>query len=166
MTLDENVSFTNHASGIRLSVCSKLTISRKTNNDVKIYQYDVIVNFFWRFCVFLVKFSYWWKFHVDIITGSRVIRFFLYKRLTRNPEIGNYPAWVSPNTWRLGQVRNAKFGANVFNEMVLNATKFKGYSYYRFWVIKSKPTRRKLPQSTQIRVKRFPISTLKLILKI
>ena len=34
----------------------------------------------------------------------------------------------------------SKFGANVSNRMLLNAAKFQGYSFYRSWVIKGKPT--------------------------
>ena len=58
------------------------------------------------------------------------------------PEIRkwNTPVWVLPNIWRLGQVRDTKFGTSVFNKMLLNATKCQGYSFYRFWVIKGKPT--------------------------
>ena len=37
----------------------------------------------------LVKFSYLSKFHVNIIPGYGVITIFVYKGLTRNPEIGN-----------------------------------------------------------------------------
>ena len=48
-------------------------------------------NFFDVFFVFLVKLSYWSKFHVNMITGSGVMTIFFYKRLTRNPEIGNTP---------------------------------------------------------------------------
>ena len=88
--------------------------------------------------LFLVKFSYWSKFHVNIITGSGIKTIF-FKGLTRNPEIGNTPVWFLSNIWRLDQGRDTKFGANVFNEMLLNAAKFQGYSFYRFWVIKGKP---------------------------
>ena len=35
---------------------------------------------------------------------------------------------------------DTKFGTNVSNRMLLNAAKFQGYSFYRFWVIKGKPT--------------------------
>ena len=42
---------------------------------------------FWRCFVSLVKFSYWSKFHVSIITGSGIMTIFFYKGLTRNPEI-------------------------------------------------------------------------------
>ena len=106
------------------------------------------------FCfVFFVKFSYWSKFHVNIITGFGVMNIFFYKWLTRNPEIGNTPVWVLPNIWRLGRIRDTKFGTDVSNEMLLNAAKYQGYSFYRFWVIKGRPTWGvKLPPLTQIRV--------------
>ena len=45
----------------------------------------------------LVKFSYWFKFHVSIISGSRVMSILLSKGLTRSPEDGNIPVCVSPN---------------------------------------------------------------------
>ena len=45
-----------------------------------------------------------------------------------------------PNIWRLGQVRDAKFGTNVSNEKLLNATKCHSYSFYYFQVIKGNPT--------------------------
>ena len=60
--------------------------------------------------------------------------------MTRNPEIGITLAWVLPNIWRLGQVKNTEFGANVFNEKLLNAAKFQGYSFYCFWVTKGEWT--------------------------
>ena len=47
---------------------------------------------------------------------------------------------VLPNIWRLGRVRNTKFGTNVSNKMLLNAATCKGYSFYHFLVIKGKPT--------------------------
>ena len=46
---------------------------------------------------------------------------FIYKGLTRNPEIGNTPVWVLPNIWRLGQVRNTKFGTNASNNVTVFA---------------------------------------------
>ena len=95
--------------------------------------------FFWRCFVSLVKFSYWSKFHVNIITDSGVMRISFYKELTRKPEIGNTPVWVLSNIWRLGWVRNTKFGTNFSKKMILNAAKCKGYSFYYFRVIKGKP---------------------------
>ena len=96
--------------------------------------------FFWRCFVSLAKFSYWSKFHVNIITGSGIMTVFFYKGLTRNPEIRNTLVWVLPNIQRLGQVMGTKFGTNVSNRMLLNAAKFQGYSFYGFWVINRKPT--------------------------
>ena len=46
-------------------------------------------NLFDVFFVSFVKFSYWSKFHVNIMTGSGVMTIFFYKELTINPEIGN-----------------------------------------------------------------------------
>ena len=82
--------------------------------------------------VSLVKFSYWSKFHISIITGSRAMTIFFYKGLTRNPEIRNTLLCVLPNTWRLGQVGDTKFSTNIFNKLLLNAAKCKGYSCYCF----------------------------------
>ena len=103
-------------------------------------QYFDMVKFFWRCFVSLGKFSYWSKFHANIISGSGVMTIYFYKGLTRNPEIGNTPIWVLPNIWRLGQFRHTKFRTDVSNKMLLNATKYQGYSFYRFWVIKGIPT--------------------------
>ena len=99
-------------------------------------------NFCWRFSVSLVKFSYWSKIHVNIITGSGVMTIFFYKRLTRNLEIRNIPIWGLHNIRRLGQVKDTKFGTNVSNKYLLDAAKYQRHSYYRFWVIKGKPTGR------------------------
>ena len=85
----------------------------------------------------LVKFSYWSKFLVNIITG--VMAIFIYKEL-KSQIIGNIPIWVLPNNWKLKQVRNTKFGTNVSKKMLLNAAKCQGYTFYHLWVIKEKPT--------------------------
>ena len=94
------------------------------------------LNFFWSCRVSFLKFSCWSKFHVNIIPGSKFMITFLYKGLTRNPKIGNTLAWVLPNIWRLGQVRDTIFGTNVSNEMLLNAAKCQGYIFYSFRVFK------------------------------
>ena len=127
-------------SGIRPPDCSKLAKNPKNDNDVTTSQHDGIIKFFWGGFVSLVKFSYWSKFHVNIITGSGVMTIYFYKGLTRNPEIGNTPVWVLPNIWRLGQVRDTKYCADVLNELLLSAAECQGYSFYYFWVIKGKPT--------------------------
>ena len=64
---------------------------------------------------------------------------FLYEGLTKNREIGNTNVRVLFNIWKLGRVRDAKFGVNVFNKMLLNS-KMPGLQFYRFWVIKGKLT--------------------------
>ena len=94
---------------------------------------------FWRCFISLIKFSYWSKFHFNIITGSGGRTNAFYKGLTINLEIGNTPVWVLINVWRLGQVRNTKYGTNISNEMLLSAAKRQSYTFYRFWVIKGKP---------------------------
>ena len=104
-------------------------------------------HFFLLCLVSLVKFSYWSKFHVNIITGSRVMTIFFYKGLTTNT-----PVWVLHNIWRLRQLKATKFGTNVSNEMLLNSASqlllnysvihFSFYlSFYCFSVIKGKPRR-------------------------
>ena len=104
-----------------------------------------------------MKFSYWFTFHVNIFLGSGVMTIFFFKGLTRNPEIGNTLVWVLPNIWILGQVGNTKFGTDVSNKILLNAAKFQGCSFYRFWVNKGKPTGGRggliPPPPPQIRVK-------------
>ena len=91
-------------------------------------------SFFWRGFVFLVKFSYWSKFHANIITGCGFMTIYFYKRLIRKPEIGNTPVWVLPNIWTLGRVRDTKFGKDDPNEMLLYASKCQGYSFYQIRV--------------------------------
>ena len=67
-------------------------------------------------------------------------QFLFYKRLTRNPKIGNTAVLALLNIWRLGQVRDTKFGTNVSNKELLDIAKCQCYSFCRFWVIKEKPT--------------------------
>ena len=122
-----------------------------SDNDVTIAKmmsssnlFDVDVCFFF----FFVKFSYWSKFLVNIITGSGVMIVFVYEGLTSILEIGNPPSWVLPNICRLGRIRAYKFGTNVSNKKLLNIAKclvflqffFQNYNFCRFWVIKEKTT--------------------------
>ena len=86
VTINENVGFTNDASGIRLLDCSKLVVNWKNGNDLTIFWSNVIVNIFWGCFVSSVNFSYWSKFHVNIITGSGQFPF-----IKDWPEIWNCP---------------------------------------------------------------------------
>ena len=140
ITITENITFADYISGIRPPDCSKLTKNPKNDSNVTISRHEVIFKFFWRCIVSLAKFSYWSKFHANIITGSGIMTIFFYKGLTRNPEIGNTPVWVLPNIWRLERVMDTKLGTNFSNRKLLNAVNFQGYSFYRFWVMKEKPT--------------------------
>ena len=79
------------------------------------------------------------SFNVNLIIGSGVLTILFYKELTRNLEIRNTLIWVLPNIWRPGRVRYTKFVTNDSNEMLQNAGKCQGYSFYCFWVIKGKP---------------------------
>ena len=135
-TITENVSFADYSSIIQLPDCYKSTGNKKIDNDVTNFRLDVIVNFFSPCFVFPVKFIYWSKFHVNSITVSGVMAIFFYKSLTRNLQIGNTSVWVLPNIWRLGQVRDTKFGRNVSNKMLLNAAKYQGNNFYHLLVIK------------------------------
>ena len=70
VTITENITFVDSVSGIPPPDCSKLTKNPKNDNDVAIFWHEVNVSLFWRCRVSLVKFSYWSKFHANIITGS------------------------------------------------------------------------------------------------
>ena len=69
--------------GIRFLDCSKLAINRKNDNCNAICKQGAIDIFL--YCrVSFAKFSYWSKFHVSIINGSRVLTILFYKLLTGN----------------------------------------------------------------------------------
>ena len=61
-------------------------------------------NIFDVFVFSLVKFSYWSKFHVSVITGSGVITIFFYKGLTRNPESDVPPPVFCPISGDCGKL--------------------------------------------------------------
>ena len=126
-------------SGIWLSYCSKLVVNWKIAMMSQFLTRRHHQLFCCRFFS-LVKFSCWSKFHVNIITGSGVMTISFYKGLTRNLEIGNTPAWVLPNIWRLRRVRRTQFCTNISNKISLNVAKSQDCSFYSFWVIKGKPT--------------------------
>ena len=47
-----------------------------------------------------------------------------------------------PDIWKLGQVRDAKFGTNASNKIAVNVVEFQGFIFHRFWVVKEKTTGR------------------------
>ena len=128
--------FYRYASGIRLPHCSKLTVNWKNGNDIIIFRHDVNV------VLFLLT---------SIATGpgfmlisSLVVKLWQFLFIKDWPEIQKSKitpsVWL--NIWRLLRASNTKFGANVSNKMLLNDAKCQGYSFYRFWAIKEKPTGR------------------------
>ena len=131
----------------------------KNNDDVIICRHDVTVKFFWLYHVFFfVKFSYNLSF-MSIWFFVLELWYFSFDTSVR----------VLPNIWRLGQVRNTRFGVNIPNENVLNAAKCLVYCFYRFWFIKGKLTGKnreelKIHPFTQIRVKlKLKLDNLKYI---
>ena len=80
----------------------KLTKNQRNDNDIAVFQHDVIIKFFLHTFVSLVNFSYWSMFHVNIITGCEIMTIFFYKGLIRNPEMGNIPVLL--NIWRQGRI--------------------------------------------------------------
>ena len=116
------------ASSIWVLDCSKMTMSQKNNNDVTICGHDVIVNIFWRLCVSLVNFSFWSKFHVNIVTGSGDKTIFVYKGCDK--KCGKFCP--------ISEDWGYQFELNVCNKNFLNAAKFQVYRFYLFWVIELK----------------------------
>ena len=72
----------NPASGL-LQIGQKLKKWQWRHN----FGHDVNVKVFWWCFVSIVNFSYWSKFHVNIITSSGIMTIFFYNGLTRKLEI-------------------------------------------------------------------------------
>ena len=79
-------------SGTRLLDCSKLAVNSKNDNGLTISWHDIIVNFF-NVVFFLIKFSYWSKFHVNIIIGSGVMRYWPEFRKLKIPPSEFWPIY-------------------------------------------------------------------------
>ena len=119
-------------------------------------------NVFHATFVSVVNFSYWSEFLLNIIHDSGVRTIFFYKELNRNSGSGNTSVWVLLKIWRLGRVRDTKFGTNFSDKMLLNAARCQGNSFKSFWVNKGNPTGGvKLPLFPQIRVNQ--VVTLKIL---
>ena len=90
-------------------------VNQKSDNGVTIVWHDVIFKCFSRCFVSLVNFSYWSKFHINIIASSKVMRIFFYKGLTRNPEIRYNPSKFCLIFENWGGVRDTTYGTNFSN---------------------------------------------------
>ena len=112
---------------------------------------------FWRRFVSFFKFSYWSKFPVSITTGSRDLIIFFLRDWPeiRKSEIVCRKSSEFCQILGIVRVRDTNCGTDVSNEMLLNISKCQGYSSYRFWVIKRKPTGEDkiTPPPTRIRLK-------------
>ena len=132
-SINENVSFADYVSEMRVPDYSKSTIKQNNDSDVIISINDVIFKFF---DTFLFSLSILVTGPSSMSISSPVLQ--LWQLLTRNPEIGK--PWLSfaqyMETWAS---RNRKFGTDVSNKMLLNAARCPCYIFYRFWVIKGKP---------------------------
>ena len=104
--MNENINFTDYASGIQLPYCSKLSINWKNGNGVTIFQHDVIVIFDVPLfplsnlvtCPSYISIS-------SLVLGLWQFSVFNFLQWAQNPEIRNTPVWFLPNTWRLRRVR-------------------------------------------------------------
>ena len=107
-------SFTDYASRVWLLNYSKLAINRKKDDDVTIYRHDVTVNIFWGFFDSLFKFVTGQSF---MSISSLVLELWKFSFTRDWSEIRKseipWNTRVFPNIWRLGRVRDAKFGMNV-----------------------------------------------------
>ena len=90
-----------------LRIAHKFITNQKNDNDFTVCLHNFIVKFFLNCCGFLVNFSYWSKFYVNVITGSGVVTIF-YEELTRNPESWNISPKFCPisGDWGEIEIRN------------------------------------------------------------
>ena len=100
----------------------------ENGNDATIFQNEVIV----EFCDVVLFLLSSLVTSPSFMSISSLVQelWAMYPWLKRNLEIGNTSVWVLSNIWRLGRVRNTKFGTNVSNKMLLNAAKCQGYSFF------------------------------------
>ena len=134
--ITENITFADSVSGIQIGL---LQIGQKIWKMTMTSHFSDMTSWSIFFDVVLFLLSSLGTTQSSMSISSSLTIFF-YKGLTRNPEIRNTLVWLLPNIWRLRWVMDTKFGMNVSNRMLLNAAKCQGYSFYRFWVIKGKPT--------------------------
>ena len=126
-------------SGIRPPDCSKLAKNPKNNNDVTIFRHDVNVIFF-DVVLFLLS-----SLVTDpsfMLISSLVLELWQFSFIRDWPEIRKSeipPSEFCPISGDWGELWIPNL-ARMSNRMLLNGAKFQGYSFYRFCVIKGKPT--------------------------
>ena len=133
IAINENISFLDYTSRIRLLDYSKLkkiamtsqffVISMTSLSDsLDVFLLLVLSSLVTGPCFVSIS---------SLVLTIWVITICFYKGLTRNPKTGNIFTWVFPNIWKLAQIRHTKLGANVSNKILVNAAKYKGYRFYR-----------------------------------
>ena len=136
--INENISFVDYTSRIRLLDYSKLkkiamtsqffVISMTSSSDsLDVFLLLVLSSLVTGPCFVSIS---------SLVLTIWVMTICFYKALTRYPKIRNIPAWVFPNIWKLAQIRNTKLGANVPNKILLNAAKYEGYRFYRLLLLR------------------------------
>ena len=116
-----------------------------------------------------VNFSYWSKFHVNIITGSGVMTIFFYKGLTRNTEIPPPEFFPISGDWVKLGIPNFPRISPMKCYWILQNVRIIVFTIYHFWVIKGKPTGVKLPPPPclprlGLKCKQFPLSNSQCII--
>ena len=110
---------------------SKLAIDLKNDNDVTICKMTSLSSFL-HIAVFLLS---------SLVSG---LSFMSVPLLVRDKTIFFISDWPGIQKLEFAKsletVRVTKFGINISNEMLLIATKYQGYSFYSFRVIKNEST--------------------------
>ena len=116
VAINENKSFTQYASRIWLLDCSKLAINWKNDTDATLFQNKVMVNFF---CLFVpvVSFSYW-SYEFSLVIELRQFSFI--------------------RDWQ--EIQKLEIPRSQFRPISGHLARYQGSNFYRFWVIKGKPT--------------------------
>ena len=116
---------------------SQLEIHWKNDSGVIICRHDVVGKVFWHHRISLVKFRKWFKFHVNII-GSGFMTIFVYKGFDQKSRNWKYVLLIFAQYLETGARQQYQIWHVCFNKTLLNAAKYQGCSFYRFWVIKVK----------------------------
>ena len=106
-TVYENVSNTDHVSGIWLTGCSKFVINLKDSNEVTTCWHGVIFRFFYVDMFLLSSLVTCPSFMSILLLVLELWQFLSIRDSSdRNPDTESTIAWVLSNTWSLGRVRH------------------------------------------------------------
>ena len=97
-------------------------------------------NFFWRCFVFLVEFSYLSKFHVNMIMVQELWQFVFIRDWPKIQKLEISPSEFCPISGDWGEKRIPNLSRTSLIRSYWMLQNARGCSFYRFWVIKGKPT--------------------------